>query len=313
MGANFMPDILTEDQNEDASLRIKKKKWKAKKSEADPQREPADSLRQAKTFRGPGKNDDIWYTDHGNKIEIMDSHDPKIVLAAMQYSSKKWGAFTVNGDEKFQTICIQLAAQYGFEIKNPELQPRLDQEKLKIAQRKEVLDALKDKPASQPTGAKSLEELETLMEMAKTGTLPDGFDRWSLATDTGWSIAHQAAASSKLPDGFDQWEIVTCTGTSVAHVAAMYGYLPDGFKTWAQADESGWSVAHQAAEYGTLPAGFEQWGIATSDGWTVAHAAAAKGNLPDGFEQWNLKNNEGQSVQDIAFGTVKNQHASIRM
>ena len=50
-------------------------------------------------------------------------------------------------------------------------------------------------------------EPRALYRLAANGRLPEGFDRWDLAGDGGWSVAHEAAASGLMPAGFDRWDI----------------------------------------------------------------------------------------------------------
>jgi hypothetical protein len=85
------------------------------------------------------------------------------------------------------------------------------------------------------------------------GTLPADFDRWSLADENGWTVAHEAAEQDALPEDFDQWEISNDKGWTVAHVAAAEGCLPNGFNLWHLANNKGWTVAHVAAENERLP------------------------------------------------------------
>ncbi|MEP6652922.1 MAG: TraI/MobA(P) family conjugative relaxase [Myxococcales bacterium] len=62
------------------------------------------------------------FTDRGQVIDIQDSSRRESVLAALQLSAQKWGAFTVHGSESFRHLCAELAAEHGFKIANPELQ-----------------------------------------------------------------------------------------------------------------------------------------------------------------------------------------------
>ncbi len=120
--------------------------------------------------------------------------------------------------------------------------------------------------------------LADLFKMAGDNTLPRDFDQWSLADETGWTLAHTAAACSHLPEDFNQWNL---------------------------ANKTGWSVAHVAVQFYKLPKKFDGWSIATNDGWSVAHAAAQNGHLPKGFHKthpdiWKLKSIFGTSVEDLA-------------
>ena len=61
------------------------------------------------------------FTDHGKKIDIHDSRSRESVLAALQLSAQKWGTISVHGNREFMRICVELAAEHGFKIANPEL------------------------------------------------------------------------------------------------------------------------------------------------------------------------------------------------
>ncbi|WP_392714107.1 LPD7 domain-containing protein [Rhizobium ruizarguesonis] len=67
----------------------------------------------------------VAFTDHGDKVEIADWKDREVVLAAMQVGSQKWGSLTINGTESYKTLAVELAAEHGFNITNPELQDKL--------------------------------------------------------------------------------------------------------------------------------------------------------------------------------------------
>jgi Relaxase/Mobilisation nuclease domain/Large polyvalent protein-associated domain 7 len=69
-----------------------------------------------------GKRGQPAFTDRGRVVDIRDSTSRETVLAALQLSAQKWGTFTVNGDEQFRRLCVELAVEHGFKIANPELQ-----------------------------------------------------------------------------------------------------------------------------------------------------------------------------------------------
>ena len=90
-----------------------------------------------------------------------------------------------------------------------------------------------------------MNELKTLFEQAREGTLP--------------------------PD-FDQWDIANVAGCAVAHVQAIHGLAHWGFDRWDMSDKYGWSVAHTAAWHRKLPKDFDRlelWDLADDDGITV--------------------------------------------
>lgn len=83
-------------------------------------------------YRRVGERASPAFTDRGRDIDIYDSNRRESVLAALQLSAQKWGAFTVRGNERFQRICVELAAEYGFKIANPELEQAISAERERI-------------------------------------------------------------------------------------------------------------------------------------------------------------------------------------
>jgi hypothetical protein len=69
------------------------------------------------------------FTDHGKTIDIYDSRSRESVLAALQLSAQKWGTISVHGNREFMRTCVQLAAEHGFKIANPELQEAIAAER----------------------------------------------------------------------------------------------------------------------------------------------------------------------------------------
>jgi hypothetical protein len=68
------------------------------------------------------------FVDHGKRIAVHDL-DRDSVLAALQLAGAKWGTFSVHGDESYKRLCVQLAAEHGLRIKNPELQAQIAAER----------------------------------------------------------------------------------------------------------------------------------------------------------------------------------------
>jgi hypothetical protein len=62
------------------------------------------------------------FTDRGSTVDIHDTHRRENVLAALQLSAQKWGTMAVTGNEQFLRTCVELAAERGFKIVNPDLQ-----------------------------------------------------------------------------------------------------------------------------------------------------------------------------------------------
>lgn len=74
------------------------------------------------------------FIDKGREIDIHDWRNRDSVLAALQLSAQKWGHFKVNGNAEYKTLCVKLAAEYGFKISNPELQAGIENERQRILQ-----------------------------------------------------------------------------------------------------------------------------------------------------------------------------------
>lgn len=72
------------------------------------------------------------FVDRGRKIEIYDAQDRDSVLAALQLGAQKFGKFEVYGTEEYKATCVQLAAEHGFTITNPELQKVIKKEQQRI-------------------------------------------------------------------------------------------------------------------------------------------------------------------------------------
>lgn len=123
--------------------------------------------------------------------------------------------------------------------------------------------------------------IDALLDKARNGTLPEGFDQWDRANKDGWTVAHEAAYYNHLPSNFDQWALSAANGWTVAHAAANRGYLPENFKHWNLAHDEGRTVAHTAAFFGHLPANFDQWGLTDDDGLTVFEVAMSSDKLTD--------------------------------
>ncbi len=85
--------------------------------------------------KSEGRVGAVAFTDHGDKVEISNWNDREIVLAAMQVASTKWGSLTITGTDRYKALAIELAAEHGFKITNPELQSALNAARDHIALR----------------------------------------------------------------------------------------------------------------------------------------------------------------------------------
>jgi hypothetical protein len=86
-------------------------------------------------YRRVGERGSPAFTDWGKEIHIRDPNRRETVLAALQLSAQKWGTFTIYGSERFKKMCVELAAEHGFEIANPEWQQSLAAERERIRTR----------------------------------------------------------------------------------------------------------------------------------------------------------------------------------
>ena len=83
-------------------------------------------------YRRIGERGSPAFTDRGKEIDIYDSNRRESVLAALQLSAQKWGTFTIRGNERFRGMCVELAAEHGFKIANPEHQKAIAAERERI-------------------------------------------------------------------------------------------------------------------------------------------------------------------------------------
>lgn len=65
---------------------------------------------------------------------MLDSKNKESVLASLQLSAQKWGIFYIDdgGDKEYCKLCVELAAEHGLKIGNPELQQALQKERAKL-------------------------------------------------------------------------------------------------------------------------------------------------------------------------------------
>jgi hypothetical protein len=69
------------------------------------------------------------FTDRGKTVDIHDTRQRESVLAALQLGAQKWGAMSVTGNEHFLRTCVELVAERGFKIVNPDLQEAIAAER----------------------------------------------------------------------------------------------------------------------------------------------------------------------------------------
>lgn len=68
----------------------------------------------------------VAFTDNGRLINVHSIDDPAAILAVLQLSLQKWGSVQVVGaDEKFRTMCVEVAARNNIVLGNPDLAIRV--------------------------------------------------------------------------------------------------------------------------------------------------------------------------------------------
>lgn len=87
--------------------------------------------------KADGRSGSVAFTDHGDKVEISNWNDRETVLAAMEVASRKWDSLTIAGTDRYKALAIDLAAEHGFQITNPELQSSLQAAREQFASRRE--------------------------------------------------------------------------------------------------------------------------------------------------------------------------------
>ena len=66
------------------------------------------------------------FIDYGKKIVFPGKHGKESVLAALQLASQKWGAVQINGSDEYKRLCVEIAAEQGIRIVNPELREAMN-------------------------------------------------------------------------------------------------------------------------------------------------------------------------------------------
>ncbi|MCJ9719924.1 relaxase/mobilization nuclease domain-containing protein [Agrobacterium sp. SHOUNA12C] len=171
----------------------------------------------------------IAFTDHGDKVEIARWKDRETVLAAMQVASQKWGSLTINGTDSYKAIAIELAAEHGFKVTNPELQDKLVAASERVARNKAGRAAIA--PGVLPEGAKPETQTEVTRVTAPELAIPekssepviDGDKVRPADRDRGSMLAAMREAAKK-------WDTITINGSERDKVLAVELAAEHGFK-----------------------------------------------------------------------------------
>ena len=84
-----------------------------------------------------GEPDQKSFVDRGRVILIHDLERDS-VRAALQLSAQKWKSLHVSGSETYLRQCVELAAEHGFRISNPELAPAIEAERERRSREREL-------------------------------------------------------------------------------------------------------------------------------------------------------------------------------
>ncbi|NTJ51559.1 relaxase/mobilization nuclease domain-containing protein [Agrobacterium rhizogenes] len=171
----------------------------------------------------------VAFTDHGDKVEIARWKDREAVLAAMQVASQKWDALTINGTDSYKAIAVELAAEHGFKITNPELQDKLVAASERIARNRVGRAAIA--PGVLPEGAQPETETEAIPASAIELSTPekssepviDGDKVRPADRDRGAMLAAMREAAKK-------WDTITVNGSERDKALAVELAAEHGFK-----------------------------------------------------------------------------------
>jgi Relaxase/Mobilisation nuclease domain/Large polyvalent protein-associated domain 7 len=172
------------------------------------------------------------FTDRGKTIDIHDSGRRESVLAALQLSAQKWGTITVRGSEQFKRTCVELAAEHGFKITNPDLQQAIvaERERLRPTRRPDPLDRqARAQPTSMTPAAIYRRHLaEIIREQPQRRADPSRLDaqvavRMAVTGHSQAAIAGaiKEAAQADRPNEKRDWD-------TYAQRAAGYAFSPPG-------------------------------------------------------------------------------------
>jgi Relaxase/Mobilisation nuclease domain/Large polyvalent protein-associated domain 7 len=86
------------------------------------------------------QEDKTAFIDRSRRVDVYDYQSKDSVRAVLQLSAEKWGSFKVEGKKEFIDHAVQLAAEHGFRLNNPELQQRIQLERTQLLEQQRVLE-----------------------------------------------------------------------------------------------------------------------------------------------------------------------------
>ena len=93
-------------------------------------------------FRPGERRQPSGFIDHGQKIRVNGVDDRDTILAALQLAQQKFQRIEITGTVAFKATCAELAARYGFDIANVEMQGQIQAAQQRIARENTLTEQL---------------------------------------------------------------------------------------------------------------------------------------------------------------------------
>jgi hypothetical protein len=103
------------------------------------------------------------FVDKGKQLDVKDWSHKETVLAALRVAASKWESITITGNENYKETVVQLAAEHGFKITNPELQDRIEKARAGIVAQRPI--ANDEKPPVEWKGPPTAEERQRRLDL----------------------------------------------------------------------------------------------------------------------------------------------------
>lgn len=71
------------------------------------------------------KGYNVAFVDRGKRIDVLQWEDEKILKDVLMLAQEKWGGVTLHGSQQYIERCMDVAAENGICVRNPELQERM--------------------------------------------------------------------------------------------------------------------------------------------------------------------------------------------
>jgi hypothetical protein len=97
----------------------------------------------------------VAFIDNGKTVTIHNPNDERAIRAALHVASEKWGMLTLTGTAAFKAQAVQIAAEKGYAITNPELQEQLAAARAQIGAEREQTPTLSHGEAMTPRGSET--------------------------------------------------------------------------------------------------------------------------------------------------------------